>query len=224
VQAGRILEGWCSYSIQSSDRDLILMLEEPDVRESDGLRYVALEPGASLAPFPRVENDDGRPIGASRLAPAEPGSEVVTRNWSVRVIEVVRGSEARQLVETANPGNEPPAEGREFVAIQLQARYHGRSGRSGLLSPSVFQVIGRNGEPYEMPIVLDVTPRLSRTLFPGGEHTGWAVFQVAPDDSDAVLRFQPYFPDPEVRYLALTARSAKSGDGFSANNVTDSVR
>ena len=72
-------------------------------------------------------------------------------------------------------------------------------------------MIRRNGEPYDAPIVLDVTPRLSRMLFPGGEHTGWAVFQVDPDDAEAILRFSPYFPDPEVRYLALTESSAKAG-------------
>jgi hypothetical protein len=129
----------------------------------------------------------------------------------VKVLDIIRGDDARQLVEKANPGNDPPAEGLEFVAIELHARYHGRSGQSGLLSPAEFDVIRKSGEPYDVPIVLDVTPRLTRMLFPGGEHTGWAVFQVDPGDPDAVLRFKPYFPDPEVRYLALTENNAKAG-------------
>jgi hypothetical protein len=69
-------------------------------------------------------------------------------------------------------------------------------------------MIGGNGTPYEVPIVLDVRPRPGRTLFPGGEHTGWAVFQIDPADSQTVLRFEPYFPDLEARYLSLAKSSA----------------
>jgi hypothetical protein len=208
VQADKVFEGWCTYSIQSSDRALMMMINDPDVRYSTVARYVALEQGASLARFSPGVDAAAQPIGKSPSTPVEPGSEVVTRDWSVKVVDVVRGEDARQLVESANSRNQPPAEGLEFVAIKLHARYHGRSGQTGLLSSSEFQVIGRNGEPYENPIVLDVTPRLSRTLFPGGEHTGWAVFQIDPADSNAVLRFKPYFPDVDVRYLSLTTASA----------------
>jgi hypothetical protein len=98
----------------------------------------------------------------------------------------------------------------EFVAIQLHARYHGPPGRSGLLSSAQFRMIDRDGNAYDVPIVLDVTPRLGRTLFPGGEHTGWAVFQVAQGDGESVLRFEPYFPDLEVRYLAVANHGGRA--------------
>jgi hypothetical protein len=212
LQAGAVLEGWCPYSFRSDDRGLILIVDAPDHRNPAPRRYVALEQGASLAPIPSVEGDESAPSnGQTALAPAEPGSEVVTRDWSVKVVDVVRGEDARHLVESANSNNEPPADGLEFVAVKLHARYHGPPGLPGLLSAAQFRVVNSEGKSYDVPLVLDVTPRLTRTLFPGGEHTGWAVFQIGLDDSDAVLRFEPYFPDLERRYLALNDDGERDG-------------
>jgi hypothetical protein len=180
------------------------MIDDPRSGPAAATRYLALEPGATLLRAPADESDPSAvSIGRSVLAPAEPGSEVVTRDWSVRIVDAMRGADALRLVETANPRNADPAEGLEFVAIKLHARFHGEPGRSGLLSPSQFRVVDKDGKAYDVPIVLDVTPRLTRTLFPGGEHTGWAVFQVAPGDPNPLLRFEPFFPDREVRYLGV---------------------
>jgi len=211
LEAGQDAEGWCAYSIRASDHGLILMVDDPAFAHADVVRYVALERGASLPEISSSEIAPTQAIGASLRTPAEPSSEVVTRDWSVTVIEVVRGEDARRLVVSANEKNAPPSEGREYVAIKLRAQYHAQSERPGLLTASAFRIIGGNGELYDAPIALDVSPQLSRTLFPGGEHTGWAVFQIDPADTGAVLRFEPYFPDRDVRYLALgrtTARAA----------------
>ena len=197
-------EGWCVYSVHANERSLILMVSISDARFPRERRYLALEPGAALAPAPiAAAPASPQSAGESPLSAAAPGQEVLTQDWSVTVVEIRRGDAARRLVENANSRNPAPADGREFVAVKLRARYRGRTEHPALLSRAAFRTINSDGKPYENPIVFDVAPRLNRMLLPGGEHTGWAVFQVAPGDTRAVLRFQPLYPDRDRRYFAL---------------------
>jgi hypothetical protein len=202
LDAGQSVEGWCSYTIPVTERHLLLMVNEPDSRDPAGLRYVALEDGAALPDIAAPALGDGE-IGSAAAAPAPLGREIATREWSVTAVETLRGEPAQDLVAHANSNNPAPAPGLEFIAVKLHARYVGRSGSPGLLSASQFQVLSDSEEPYARPIVLDVEPRLSRTLLPGGEHTGWAVFQVAPEQLRPLLRFTPYYPDEGERFIAL---------------------
>ncbi len=203
LEPGESAEGWCVYPIRTGDRGLLLMLNEPDSRDPAGLRYLALEEGAALADPAGALEAPSSAAGASRAQAAPPGRGVATKDWHVKAVEILRGDAARRLVESANERNAGPDEGLEFVAVKLQARYLGHSGQPGLLSASQFQSIAGDGRPYARAIVLDLSPGLSRTLLPGGEHTGWAVFQVAPGDARAVLRFAPLYPDEGERFLAL---------------------
>jgi hypothetical protein len=202
LEGGESVEGWCSYAIPVTERDLLLMVNEPDSRDPAALRYVALEDGAALSDVAAPALRDEK-IGSSASAPAPLGSEIVTQEWSVTAVEILRGEPAQDLVADANSNNPAPAPGLEFLAVKLHARYIGRSGKPGLFSASQFQILSDSGEPYARPIVLDVKPRLSRTLLPGGEHTGWAVFQVAPHQLRPLLRFTPYYPDEGERFIAL---------------------
>lgn len=213
LRAGEKDEGWCVYPIRAQEHDLILMINEPDSRDPTGLRYLALDEGASLAPAPVAPRAAGEPAGESPLAAAPLGREVVTQDWSVAALEIVRGEDARNLVRNANPGNRSPREGLEFVAVKLHARYQGRSEGPGLLSRSQFRAMRADGAYYEIPAVIDLDPGLDRTLFPGGEHTGWAVFEVDPGDARAVLSFEPLHPDGLRRYLALTEGEAQGSAG-----------
>ena len=207
-------EGWCAYAVHAGERNLLLMINEPDDRDPDALRYVALEEGAAIEPASIAVPNPPQSAGDAPLSAAALGREVVTQEWTLKAVEMLRGEAAQHLVESANSRNKPPAEGLEYVAAKIHARYHGPDERPGLLSPSQFRAIDGKGEPYETPIVLDVFPDLTRTLLPGGEHTGWVVLQVAPGDSGAVLRFQPYYPDRALRYLALVEGGAQaSPDG-----------
>ncbi|HVN39169.1 MAG TPA: hypothetical protein VMW19_13460 [Myxococcota bacterium] len=201
LRAGDTRTGWCAYAIPTTERDLFLLLSEPGSRDPAGLRYLALEPGASIALAPAAAST---PMGVTAADPAPLGSEVITGDWSVKALEVLRGEAASRLVLDADEQNEPPQEGLEFVAVKLRARYFGRSGQPGLVSPAEFRAVSASGEVYPRAIVIDVRPRLSSTLLPGGEHTGWGVFQVARGDASPLLRFQPFYPDEGRRFLALT--------------------
>jgi hypothetical protein len=203
LAGGERVDGWCVYRVRVDERNLILMISGSGARLPRERRYLALEPGASL-PAPPATATPTKSAGESPLSAAAAGEEVLTQDWSVTAVEIRRGDAALRLVEDANPKNPAPAEGLEFVAVKLHARYRGRAEHPALLPRSAFRTIDRDGKPYPVPVVLDVTPRIGRTLLPGGEHTGWVVMQVARGDTRAVLRFQPLFPDRERRYFALT--------------------
>ncbi|HXK21244.1 MAG TPA: hypothetical protein VMS55_01065 [Myxococcota bacterium] len=202
LRTGDTRTGWCAYAIPTAERDLVLLLNEPGSRDPAGLRYLALDPGASIA---FASAAVATPTGGTAADPAPLGSEVTTGDWSVEALEVLRGEAANRLVLDANAQNEPPQDGFEFVAVRLRARYFGRSGQPGLVSPAEFRAVSVSGEVYPRAIVIDVRPRLSSTLLSGGEHTGWGVFQVARGDANPLLRFQPFYPDEGRRFLALTS-------------------
>jgi hypothetical protein len=202
LKQGELGEGWCVYSVQAGERDLLLMITDRKPKGSDR-RYVALEPGAALAPAAVADRAQSKAVGESPGTAARLGQEVVTDDWGVTAVEVLRGDAARDLVERANPQNPPPAEGLEFVAVELRARYRGRTEQPGLISATQFKTIDGDGNAYPMPNVIDVEPSLTRLMLPGGEHTGWAVFQVAPGDARPMLRFRPFSPDRRRRYLVL---------------------
>lgn len=203
LKEGERTDGWCVYPVHANERGLILMISGSGSRVPKERRYLALEEGAALAPVPIAAQMPSESAGQLPLAAAPLGREVLTQDWSVTALEILRGDAARRLVENANPRNPAPAEGLEFVAVKLRARYRGRTEHPALLSRVAFRTIDGDGKPYESPIVIDVTPRLNRMLLPGGEHTGWAVFQVAPGETRAVLRFQPLYPDRDRRYFTL---------------------
>lgn len=201
VAAGEIREGWCAYEIPATERELVLLLNEPASRDPSGLRYLALEPGAAISPASIEIPADAAGASAGDAAPL--GTEVVTDEWSVTALDVVRGEAAREIVLGANAANAPPADGFEFLVVKLRARYLGGSGLPGLISPAQFKTVSQAGEPYPRAIAIDMQPRLTRTLLPGGEHTGVAVFQVPRGEPQPLLRFRPFHPDEGERFLAL---------------------
>jgi hypothetical protein len=107
LRHGQGKEGWCSYSIRASDPDFILMVDDSSPLRIDS-RYIALDRGATLPAIPSADVVAARAIGSTRRASAELGSEVATPDWSIRLMEVVRGAEARRLVASANDKNQPP--------------------------------------------------------------------------------------------------------------------
>ena len=58
---------------------------------------------------------------------------------------------------------------------------------------------------YDLPSVVDPSPELSVTLFPGGEYEGWFIGQMAENETDIMAVFEPWleFSESNRRFLAL---------------------
>jgi hypothetical protein len=203
VTAGQSLEGWCVFQIRQSDDNLILIVDEGSNLVEGTERYIALDEGASVLVDLALDDIAPNTLGVDQREPARPGAAVITDDWSIKVLQVLRGEEALKLVKAANDYNDAPAEGMEYVAVQVQARYLNTADRVSRIDGYQFTLIGSDGTEYERPIIIDVRPELSMELFPGGTYTGWLILQTRVNDPEPLLQFEPSYPDQGRRYFAL---------------------
>lgn len=204
---GGTTSGQIAFEVPKEEQNLMLRVQESFSFDSDTQRVVAIMEGAKLTPNPELSGITPTDIGTSRNAPAKRGETVTTDAYEVTVVEVVRGSDAAKLVEEANEFNDPPEQGKEYVAVRLKVRYIGADEPDNAqgVDGSLFKITGEKNVVYEKPSVVSPSPDLDATLFPGGETEGWEVFSVAENESQLTLIFEPLFSlsDNDTRFLAL---------------------
>ncbi len=159
---------------------------------------------AEAAPTPTPTPTPTGP-GARRSDPIPLGEAGEIDGWKLRVVEVVRGTEAWRRIEAANLFNDPPPKGTEYVLVRVwvkDLRTQGDETRSiGALD---FDVTGHRGVVYPPASVVEPDPALDLELFPGGEGEGWISFLVPQDEENLVLIFEEALSfDSTPLFLAL---------------------
>lgn len=150
-------------------------------------------------------------IGYSRANPIPFAiSSVSLNNWDVRVVEMIRGHDAWQLIHAANAYNQPAADGWEYLLVR-------------------FEIANKQEDPEKRSIGLHVTgnrlvthfsfdagvvapsPRLESTIPGGTVNVGWQAYQIRQNEGDLILIVDDvYAYDEPNRYVALTERAAIS--------------
>ena len=166
-------EGWAAYMIGKGEGNLMLVFDESWSTESDAVRYIALDVGASISISPDLYDIAPTDLGISRSMPAPLGETVINQDWEISVLEVIRGEPAWSMALAANQFNDPPLEGMEYIAVRVHARYIGTGEISADIEGYSFSSTGSAGVLYDNPSVVEPEPSLSATLFPGGECEGW---------------------------------------------------
>jgi hypothetical protein len=202
--AGGETEGWSAYPIGQGEGNLILIVDEL-LSFENRLRFIALDDGASISIAPELGDIKPTDLGKDRDSPAPYGEKVITEDWEVAILEVVRGDDAWKLVQEANQFNEPPTEGMEYIVVKVQMRYISTVDGSVNIDGSYFKALGSANVLYDWPSVVDPDPALDVTLYPGGRYEGWTVAQVAKGEAGLVLQFEPLldFSGKNKRFLAL---------------------
>ena len=104
----------------------------------------------------------------------------------IAVTEVLRGSEALQLVKDMNSLNTDPPAGKEYMLAKVRVK--GISSKNGekisLLPSFYFECASQSGTGYAYKIVYGLNPTIS-DVYPGGETEGYLCYIV--DASDAPL-------------------------------------
>lgn len=104
----------------------------------------------------------------------------------IAVTEVLRGSEALQLVKDMNSFNTDPPAGKEYMLAKVRVK--GISSKNGekisLLPSFYFECASQSGTGYAYKIVYGLNPTIS-DVYPGGETEGYLCYIV--DASDAPL-------------------------------------
>lgn len=198
-------EGWVAFSIGQGEGNLILIFDELLNFDDDRRRFIALDEGASLSVSADLAKIEPTDLGKERGAPAPFGETVVTENWRVTLLAMVRGDEAWAMVQEANSFNDPPAEGMEYVAVKMLAGYIGTDDRPTQIDGTYLHATGSANVVYDNPSVVDPDPALDVTLFPGGTAEGWVVLQVAQGETGIMAVFEPLFSlsGADKRFLSL---------------------
>jgi hypothetical protein len=191
LSAGGEAEGWAAYLVAKDEKDLILVFKEISNFDENAVRYIALDNGASISVPPDLAKIQPNNLGTGRDKPAARTEKLISENWELSINQVVRGEDAWTMVLNANEYNDPPAEGMEYLAINLHVRYIGTVDKAESINGSYFSSIGKAGAAYELPLVLEPSPPLDISLYPGGAYDGWIVLQATKGETGVMLVFTP---------------------------------
>jgi hypothetical protein len=201
MEPGESGEGWLSFLVGEDEEELLLHLE--DFWEDD-VRYVAIDPGASIAVDLSLREVKPQDVGRTREAPVPPGELAVTEDWEFAVREVVWGDEAWEIILERNQFNDPPEEGMAYALVSVYARsIHTLEGPHSI-SYWDFESVDATGELRDLPSVVIPEPELSAKLYPGGECEGWLVITYPRHQSPLLVFHSSYhLEDYQTRYFAL---------------------
>ena len=205
LYTGGEAEGWAAYPVGQGEGNLILVVNESWNFDENAIRYIALDEGASIGISPDLASIQSTDIGVERNTPAHRTEKVISEDWEISVLEVIRGDEAWAMVYGVNKFNDPPEEGMEYIAVKIQARYIGTEDRAENIDNSSFKTTGSAGVLYDRPYVIGPDPELSVSLYPGGEYVGWVIVQAAKGETGLMLVFEPLFDigDKNNRFISL---------------------
>ncbi|HOU00238.1 MAG TPA: DUF4352 domain-containing protein [Anaerolineaceae bacterium] len=202
---GGEFEGWVVFQSVIGETNLMFAFEETWNFDDNKVRYLALDEGASLEVPSDLKNINPTDTGKERNAPALMSETVITENWEISVVEVIRGAEAWNMALAANQFNSPPEDGFEYVAVKVYVHNIDTEDVARNINNSDFNTIGSNGVLYDVPSIVDPEPALDITLFPDGEYEGWMILTVAVGETELRLVYNPLFEfsDKNKRFISL---------------------
>jgi hypothetical protein len=170
-------------------------------------RFVAVAAGTTLTPAPDLDSSTPNEAGRQRAAPALPGEPVVTDEWEVTLVEVVRGADAADLVQAVNALNPEAPAGMEYVALKLRARLIDQQEPDLIrhIDSAFLEIIDAQNVTYGRPLVVPPAPIFAADLFPGGTVEGWVVLSMPTDADQAMLIFRALESSSAdtLRFLAM---------------------
>jgi hypothetical protein len=184
------------------------------------------DPTATSEPEPSGPSE----VGLGRDNPVPLGDVIEAENWTLQVLDVLRGDDAYDRLLETNQFNSPPPEGHEFVLVSLSARYTGDSDEVQDIDGFWFRSTGDARIRHSNVFPVNPEPVFRGSLFQNGEVTGWMTVLAREGETNLMLIFEEWlnFDADEVIYLALedgasidlpTGRLAEENDlGFNVNS------
>ncbi len=202
--AGGEITGWSVYSIGQGEGHLLLDFDPLGVSGNRPV-FAALSANSAIPIDPRLAKIQPTDLGRTHEQPAQLGETLITDDWEVTALEAIRGEQAWQMAQTANQFNDPPAAGREYVAVRVRARNLNPADETARIDSSSFKTMGAANVMYDAPSVVDPEPRLDAALYPGGAAEGWVILQIGQNENKAQLVFDPIFDVEHVnrRFISL---------------------
>lgn len=161
------------------------------------LFFLAAAP--SLQPLLAQDNSSRNPapVGSTVRSMVELGSVYSNiYDISITVLETVRGKEALDRLKAANPANQAPGAGLEFLLARVRFEFKGRAVSDTIpfeLGDAPLQWVALASDLTEYPHVSLTPPKpaLVGSVKPGNSVDGWVAFAVDRNDSTPVMVFDP---------------------------------
>jgi len=167
-------------------------------------------PTITPTPTPTPTTTPTTPLGYSRSNPAGMNyplsvwcgstgsvSSYGGNDYHVRITltDLIRGSQAWQLIYDANMFNDPPEPGFEYILAKVQFEYlAGPTPDTTFdVSPVWFDAISSTGQEYDFVSTVLPDPSIRTSLYPGASHEGWTAFHVAIDDANPLMTIGRYY-------------------------------
>ena len=187
---GASLVGNVCWQVAVDDVDSLVLLADEFSFLGDRVVFDAAKPGESFDveyPAPVPPDPDG-PAG-SRGTPLDIGDSVTVGDWEIVFTGV--DLDATDSILEENTFNEPPAEGKQFVMVGVDASYVGEA--SDTLGFSVsFNAVGARGVSYTFEDTCGVIPddiNSFAEVFNGGVVSGNMCWSVFSDDTDQLVAY-----------------------------------
>ena len=169
-------------------------------------RSAALVACLILAAFACVDNataqgqspSNAAPVGLSIKTQVECGERAGSMepyDAKISVLQVLRGKEAFERIKAANPSNQPPKTGFEYVlarvAFQMNAILSPGNKTFELARKMQFVALSADGNEQEPPLVFPPSPELHRMVRSGEAAEGWIVLLIEESNKKPVMFFDP---------------------------------
>jgi hypothetical protein len=137
------------------------------------------------------------PIGATASAIVELEDmyrSPETYDAKITVLEVLRGEKSADLIKKASVSNAPAQSGFDYVMARIRFEYSARGApgdKAWNLSGKQFHAFSGEGKPYGIPSIVLPDPELAGELHAGDSRQGWIAFEVAKQDRQPLMIFDP---------------------------------
>lgn len=205
---GEEAEGWAQFMVAQGEGNMILVFDEAMSLEGDAVRFIALDEGASTSIPPDLTAIKPNDLGIEQSDPAPFNEKVITEDWEVTVLEVVRGDEAWNMAKEASSNNQPPPSGMEYIAVKSRVRSIDSEDQPLLVfgNGGLYATTGSANVVYDDSTVMYLPdPALACYVYPGGECQGWSILEIGVGETGVLLIFQPTLEadGQNTRYLSL---------------------
>lgn len=128
--------------------------------------------------------------GRARTAPLAFGRAVHVGEYTLKVVDVT--PDATDAVMATNQFNDPPAEGRQFFMVRIEAKYNG-NGSGNVWSALSFKSVGQSNVGYDVSnsrcgVIPDQAYDVGE-LFEGGVAQFNVCWSVKTEDADSLLMY-----------------------------------
>ncbi len=174
----------------------------PEASPKPGETQPAAPPAAS-ATERRARTPTTAPLGSSRSNPAPVGAEVTIDDMTMKIIEVTRPAD--DIVAAGNMFNATPEPGNEYIMVTISGVCNKSSDVTCQLNSYFdFKLTGSSGSVRDPEMVVAGVAGLleDAEFFGGATVTGGMIFEVAQDETDLILIYEPLLGMSKA-YLAV---------------------